>query len=777
VVGSVSTSQGSVTSGNTAGDTTVAVVVGRLGINEEVTITFRVLIADPLSDGTTEVANQGRITGDNFPTLPTDDPDTLASDDETVTPLTAVPALAASKSDSLAIDTNGDGVASPGDTLEYTITIANTGNAAAQNVQFNDVVSDPNLSLVPGSVSTSQGSITDGNTAGDTSIAVDVGDIAPDSDVTITFRALIADPLSDDATEVINQGIANADNTPSIPTDDPATLPVGDPTYTPVSTGPDLASYKADFVVDSDGDGIAGAGDTIEYVITLLNTGNGTATSVQFTDTPDPNTTLNTGSVTTSQGSVTSGNTAGDSSIAINVGAVPPRGRVTITFKVTIVDPLPAGVERILNQGVFTGDNVPRIPTDDPDTLANDDDNVVPVALSPAPFAHKQSILLQDRDGDGMPGAGETLNYVVQISNEGNEAALDMTFSDQLDPNTTLVPGSLRISNQLSPNLANDGSIRANLGTIPAGGSVDISYQAIINSPLPDGVTTIENQGFFNGSNIPNPIPTDAPDTVVLQDSTVTIVAPQPVGALALSKQVERTDDTPFAVGDTVNFTIRITNTGETTIVELPLVDTYETTYLEYVSATPAPDQTTPGSITWNDLTRTAGNLSPGESISISVVFTALQATEETVNVAAIQQALDDEGARINNQANALADITIPTSVRLSRFSARTSSEGTLVRWSTSLEIDSWGFHLWRSSDGRRANAQRVTPQLILARGGSTGADYSWLDTTALPGVTYTYWLEEIELNGTSNEYGPVTNARASTRADNPVYLPLVIQR
>ena len=57
------------------------------------------------------------------------------------------------------------------------------------------------------------------------------------------------------------------------------------------------------------------------------------------------------GSVSTSRGTVTGGNSAGDGSVGVDVGTVSVGGTATITFRVTIDNPLPVGVTSIANQG------------------------------------------------------------------------------------------------------------------------------------------------------------------------------------------------------------------------------------------------------------------------------------------------------------------------------------------------------------------------------------------------------------------------------------------
>jgi hypothetical protein len=117
---------------------------------------------------------------------------------------------------------------------------------------------------------------------------------------------------------------------------------------------------------------------------------------------------------------------------------------------------------------------------------------------------------------------------------------------------------------------------------------------------------------------------------------------------------------------------------------------------------------------------------------------------------------------------------TNPTAVTLVSFTAQRQADGSVVvRWVTSAEINTWGFHLLRSADGDRAHATRVTPSLIMHQGrGQGGAAYSWRDTSAQPGLAYTYWLEETEVNGSTNVYGPAHEQAAATLS-HTLFVPM----
>lgn len=85
--------------------------------------------------------------------------------------------------------------------------------------------------------------------------------------------------------------------------------------------------------------------------------------------------------MTTNQGSVTSGNTAGDNTVSVDIGDVAPNSPVTITFDV-VISPFFGGTQ-VCNQGVATGSNFTDVNSDDPDTGTAGDSTCMPVVQLP----------------------------------------------------------------------------------------------------------------------------------------------------------------------------------------------------------------------------------------------------------------------------------------------------------------------------------------------------------------------------------------------------------
>lgn len=159
------------------------------------------------------------------------------------------PRLSASKSDALQIDGDGDGDVDWGDTLRYTVGIANLSAADALDVVFSDTP-DANAPLIAGTVMTTQGNVTTGNVVGDASVEVDIGTIAANASVSVTFDVAGADPLPVGVSTVSNQGLVTHSASTGVQIDDPDTLEnLGDATVTNVelpTCEEDLASCESD---------------------------------------------------------------------------------------------------------------------------------------------------------------------------------------------------------------------------------------------------------------------------------------------------------------------------------------------------------------------------------------------------------------------------------------------------------------------------------------------------------------------------------------------------
>ena len=154
-----------------------------------------------------------------------------------------------------------------GDTINYTITVENTGNTTLTGVSITDTITDSAGEAL---------TLTSGPTYGGTGTfdgTLDVGE-------SVTY----------DATFEITQQAVNAggvSNTASVTSKDPAGNDVTDSTASATEDSiPRNAAMTVDKTadVDDNGDGKNGVGDVIQYTVTVTNTGNVTLTDVDLSD-------------------------------------------------------------------------------------------------------------------------------------------------------------------------------------------------------------------------------------------------------------------------------------------------------------------------------------------------------------------------------------------------------------------------------------------------------------------------------------------------------------
>jgi large repetitive protein len=572
IASSVQSSQGLITTGEDSFDVQLN---NPLGVQETVTIRFRVLINHPFPANVVRVNNQAIVRGSNFATTVSDDPATLAVDDPTRTRVIAGPRLHATKVDSLLIDADNDSAPSPGDTLQYTIVITNSGNQAAVNLRLNDLF-DGNTTLVTGSLNSSQGTVN----ATASGFTANLGALGADEVATVAYAVQIKNPLAAGVTSVSNQGLITSNNAPDLVTDDPHTPNANDATVTLVVAAPLLAVTKSDtLVVDRDQDGAPSPGDELEYQITVRNSGNQQADGIVIDDTPDPNTTLVVGSVTAGAGAtVLAGNSAGDTRVQValteplNVGSA-----LVVSFRVTINTPLVNGVSEISNQAVVDGTNVTATLSDDPETQAVGDPTITLIARTPRIDLFKNDSLLVDADNNGIPSPGDTLAYQLTLINSGNQEAAEIVLTDQVDPNTTLVVGSVQSGQGeiLQGNNPGDTRVQVALGVAPADATTTLSFQVRIVNPLPSGVNSVANQATASGANFA-PVQSDDPTTAAVDDATVTTVTATPV--LVVSKRdylfTDADGDDEVGPGDMLLYSIQIINNGNVAATNVLLTDT-----------------------------------------------------------------------------------------------------------------------------------------------------------------------------------------------------------
>jgi uncharacterized repeat protein (TIGR01451 family) len=118
--------------------------------------------------------------------------------------------------------------------------------------------------------------------------------------------------------------------------------------------------------------------------------------------------------------------------VTVDVGTIPGGGLVTISFQVTIDDPLPPGTTEVANQGTVTSNELPDEPTDDPDSPPDDDETRTPITIAPELAFEKSLDSNADEDGSGDVSLGDTLTYRFVATNTDGQTLTGVTIVDPL---------------------------------------------------------------------------------------------------------------------------------------------------------------------------------------------------------------------------------------------------------------------------------------------------------------------------------------------------------
>ncbi|MCB9642977.1 MAG: DUF11 domain-containing protein [Myxococcales bacterium] len=585
---------GTLTGGAIVWNKTTTPTLGSIASNATVTLTFTAQIRTPLPNGTV-INNQARVTGGNFTDLLSDDPTTPTPNDPT---RVTVQSQAVATFTKEVRDTNGGDVV-PGDILIYTLTLRVAGSSPYRNVVITDAVPAQLTQIQPGNGGTLAGNTITWNPTNTPALA----NLNPNDEIRLTFTARVQANLPD-GTVIANQASVNATGIPAQNSDDPSTPTPADPTRITVRSRPDLTTSTKE-VRDVNGGQLL-PGETVSYTIAVKNTGNVAATNVVITDVVD----ANLENIVPANGGVLAGNT-----ITWNLPSVINGAEVRLTFTARVKSPIPDKT-KISNQANIRADNATATVTDDPNTPAADDPTVIEVTSGPS-FANTTKEVTDNNGGQVEPG--DTLTYTITVRNNGTSAGTNVVVRDTIDTakinQITPGQGGVFAGGVVTWNAASTPA----LASIPVGGSVTLTFTAVVLSNVPNG-TIIENQAFVTATGITTPEPSDDPRTADDNDSTKVTVVAGPTLTDSTKTVRDNNGGTPEP-GDFLTYTLTIRNTGKGAALNVVVRDPVDVNNLLNI----IPSQggvLNGGTINWDGNT-TAGlrNIAPGGSVTLS--FTA----------------------------------------------------------------------------------------------------------------------------------------------------------
>jgi len=504
------------------------------------TLTFAVVVDNPLPTGVTEINNAVTIADDG---ANGDDPTPGNNSDDEVTPLDATPDLTISKVDDVI------GSTAPGATIIYSLTYDNVGDQDATGVVVTETVPANTTFTTTGS--SAGWSCADGAAAG-TSCTLTLGAVpASDPAGTLTFAVVVDNPLPTGVTE-INNAVTIADDGAN--GDDPTPGNNSDDEVTPLDATPDLTISKVDDVIGS-----TAPGATIIYSLTYDNVGDQDATGVVVTETVPANTTFTT--TGSSAGWSCADGAAAGTSCTLTLGAVPasdPAG--TLTFAVVVDNPLPTGVTEINNAVTIADDGANG---DDPTPGNNSDDEVTPLDATPDLTISK----VDDVIGSTAPGA--TIIYSLTYDNVGDQDATGVVVTETVPANTTFTSTGSSIGWSCADGAAAGTTCTLSLGNVPASDPAGtLTFTIVVDNPLAAGVTEINNAVTIadDGANGDDPTPDNNAD----DEGTPLDAAPD----IAVQKTNGINQTAP---GATLVYTIIVSNVGEQDATGVTVEDTIPT--------------------------------------------------------------------------------------------------------------------------------------------------------------------------------------------------------
>ncbi|MFZ1795373.1 MAG: hypothetical protein WAU14_01350, partial [Dokdonella sp.] len=397
-----------------------------------------------------------------------------------------------------------------GDTITYTLTAVVSNAALTSPLVLTDTLS---ANQTFGSV-TAPGSF---NCIGSVQCTLPIGTVP--GTYTVEYTATV----NADASGSVGNNVIASGGSPTPPscTTCSTTHPLSDPSISVSKTSNPASGASVN------------AGDTITYTLTAVVTNSALTSALVLTDTLSGDQTF---TAVTNAGSFTP-NTSGAPVLIFTLPSGTPPGSYALTYTASVDADASGSVGNSVT-GSGGGGTPPACGT----TCTTIHPLQPNVSVAKALVAESGSIA-------GVAEPGETLTYAITLSNSGGVAATAIGISDPLDPIVNFVSAD------------NGGSYSSGVVTwsgltVPAGGTLTLTVQVQVSTPIPTGTTQVTNLAYLTGSTPPT-CPPAGPQCVV----TPTLAE------LSVTKAVSGESITTDGIaepGEDITWTITVRNQGGT---------------------------------------------------------------------------------------------------------------------------------------------------------------------------------------------------------------------
>lgn len=400
-----------------------------------------------------------------------------------------------------------------GDTVTYTVTLANTGAVAFPSTTITDDLSGVIDDAVYNDDASDNGA---GGTIDYTAPTLTwTGSVPVGATVTITYSVEVNSPPGGDS---------RLDNTVVGPPFSNCPAGSTDPACSdPVPLGALAIAKSAEASTDP-----LVPGSTVTYTVTLENTGTAAYTGATITD--DLSGVLDDA---TYNGDVSAGAVVAGETLTWT-GDVEAGATVTITYSVTVNDP--GAGDLILKNGIAgpPGSTCPPGSTEAP-------------CVTTEPVARLEVEKVAAPDSDPV-APGSKVVYTVTVRNTGQADYPGAVFTDDM---SGVLDDAQFNDDASSPDAVLDGETLTWTADVAAGATAVLTYSVTVNDPA-------EGDNVLKNALAPPDGSSCSPDGGAPPCTTET-----PIAALTIVKSNDGDPNPPLAPGATVTYTVTVTNTGQ----------------------------------------------------------------------------------------------------------------------------------------------------------------------------------------------------------------------